>query len=229
VKLLRAVSVFLTTGLMYLGLPILGWGLDGLRGFFADGPRLGYALAVAALGIGVAWQTRHGMHGVRGGKGEPGKLVRKQTVVRYALVTFLFAALAFLGFADRRSLAVTAMGEIIRWGGTTVAAAGFGLVFWSGVALGRQYSPEVTIQEDHQLITAGAYRVVRHPRYLGVMLTAVGVSLLFRSWAGLLLCPPLLGVLLDRIKDEEAVMHREFGAAWERYCRQSWRLVPYLY
>ena len=103
------------------------------------------------------------------------------------------------------------------------------LVFWSGVALGKQYSPEVTIQKDHELITSGPYRVVRHPRYLGVLLLALGAALVFRSWIGLLGYILLLGILLSRIRDEEALLRQEFGPAWEAYRSRSWRMIPYLY
>jgi protein-S-isoprenylcysteine O-methyltransferase Ste14 len=228
-KVLRAILIFINTCLMYLGIPLLGWGLGNLHGFFADGPRFLYALAVAALGIGVVWQTRYGMEGVHGGRGEVEKLVRKQTVVRYVMTLFLFASLASLPFADRRSLGVMPVGAVVRWIGVVLSAGGLLLVFWSGVALGRLYSPEVTIQKGHQLITAGPYRVIRHPRYLGVMLMASGVSLLFRSWVGLALCLPVLWVLIDRIRDEEAVLQQEFGPAWHSYTQRSWRLLPYLY
>jgi protein-S-isoprenylcysteine O-methyltransferase Ste14 len=36
-------------------------------------------------------------------------------------------------------------------------------------------------------------------------------------------------VLLWRIRDEEALMRREFGPAWEVYRRRSWRLVPLIF
>jgi protein-S-isoprenylcysteine O-methyltransferase Ste14 len=91
------------------------------------------------------------------------------------------------------------------------------------------YSPEVTVQEDHQLVTSGPYRIIRHPRYLGVLLVALGLSLLFRAWIGLGLGLLVLAVLLGRIRDEEALMRQEFGEAWEGYCQRSWRLVPYVY
>jgi protein-S-isoprenylcysteine O-methyltransferase Ste14 len=61
------------------------------------------------------------------------------------------------------------------------------------------------------------------------MLMASGVSLLFRSWVGLALCLPVLWVLIDRIRDEEAVLQQEFGPAWRNYTQRSWRLLPYLY
>ncbi len=228
-RALRAGLIFLYTCLLYLGIPLLGWGLGDLRGFFAEGPRLLYSLAVVAFGIGVMWQTRHGMEGVRGGKGQAEKLVRKQSLVRYGMSLLLFASLALLPLADRRGLAVMSVGAPIRWIGAILSAAGLALVFWSGVALGRQYSPEVTIQQDHQLIATGPYRIVRHPRYLGVILMGGGVPLLFRSWIGPVLWLALLIVLVDRIRDEESLLHQEFGPAWEAYEKRSWRLIPYLY
>jgi protein-S-isoprenylcysteine O-methyltransferase Ste14 len=87
----------------------------------------------------------------------------------------------------------------------------------------------VTLQEGHRLITGGAYRFVRHPRYLGVALLAAGLALLFRSWAGLALFPVILGILLFRIHDEERLMQEAFGQEWQAYARRSWRLIPFLY
>lgn len=103
------------------------------------------------------------------------------------------------------------------------------LIFFSGIYLGRQYLAEVTIQEGHKLITAGPYRLIRHPRYLGILFITLGASLVFRTWAGLALFTLVLALLLWRIKDEEALMAREFGDAWRAYCRRAWRLVPYIY
>ena len=44
-KYLRVFVFFLSTLLLYLGLPLFGWGCDNLRGFFSLAPRLGYALS----------------------------------------------------------------------------------------------------------------------------------------------------------------------------------------
>jgi protein-S-isoprenylcysteine O-methyltransferase Ste14 len=103
-----------------------------------------------------------------------------------------------------------------------------GLIFWSGLALGRLYSPEVTIQKNHRLITDGPYRHIRHPRYLGGMIQGIGLSLLFRSWIGLALTFLFIVIVSFRIKDEEALMSREFGEEWETYCKKSWRLIPFI-
>lgn len=120
-------------------------------------------------------------------------------------------------------------GPLTRWAGLVLFGVGIALVLWSGVVLGRLYSPEVTVQTDYHLITDGPYHYIRHPRYLGGILYAVGFSLAFRSWIGIAACALALGIFLFRIRDEEALMRQEFGPAWETYCRRSWRLIPLVY
>jgi protein-S-isoprenylcysteine O-methyltransferase Ste14 len=226
---LRAVVMFLSTTLIYLGFPLLGWGLDDLQGYFSAYQRLGYAAIVAAFGLAVGCQAFGSPEGIRGGKGEKGKLVRRQTIVGAALVYLLFAAMIFMPFADRRGLGAMADSQALGWLGLALCGLGYALVFWSGLALGKQYSAHVTIQKDHQLITTGPYHYIRHPRYLGVNSLAIGVSLVFHSWIGLALSVLVLGLILSRIADEEALLRKEFGQDWETYCKQSWRLIPYLF
>ena len=100
---------------------------------------------------------------------------------------------------------------------------------WAQVRLGRQFSVQVTLQEDHALITDGPYRFLRHPRYLGIILFSTGISMIFRSAAGLGLVVLITAVLIWRIVDEETLLHRQFGEAWEVYRRRTRRLVPWIY
>jgi protein-S-isoprenylcysteine O-methyltransferase Ste14 len=166
--------------------------------------------------------------GLRGGKGIEGKLVRRQRIVKVVVILLMYVALVFLPFADRRNIGMMVENQSMRWAGLIAAGLGFALI-WSGIALGRLYSADVTIQQDHRLITVGLYRCIRHPRYLGTLLVAIGVSFLFRSWIGLAASVLFLGVLLFRINDEETLMQAEFGSDWEAYCQRSWRMIPYLY
>jgi len=228
-KYLRAFVFFLSTVLLYLGLPLLGWGFDNLRGFFSLAPRLGYALSVVLFAAAVGAQAFSGTEGIRGGKGEAAKWNRRESVVRFVLALGLYLAIIFIPFADRRGIEVISEGAVLRWLGVALGAAGYLLIFWSGLALGRQYSPEVTIQKDHRLITNGPFRWIRHPRYAGVIALSIGVSLAFRSWVGLAAVLMVTGVLIFRIRDEEELLHREFGREWEAYSRTSSRLIPKIY
>lgn len=228
-KFLRAILFFVATGLLYFGVTLLGWGLDDLRRYFSNIPRLGYALVIGLFSLAVGIQAFSSTEGIRGRKGEEGKLVFRQRIVRIVLELSLYIALFFIPFFDRRGIGVLSEGNFVRWLGVVLSALGFFLVFWSGLALGRQYSADVTIQKEHQLITSGVYRLIRHPRYLGVIALSIGVSCTFRSYIGLAASVFFLAMLIFRIRDEEVAMHKEFGVEWEDYCIHSWRLLPYIY
>jgi len=204
-------------------------GIDDLAGFFSLYPRLGYAVLVVILGLVAGYQAIDAPKGLKGGKGEAGKLVRRQSIVKVVIIFLMYVFLALMPFADRGGIGVMFEGQAMRWPGLVLAGLGFALIFWSGFALSRFYSTDVTIQKNHRLITTGLYRHLRHPRYLGGVLFAIGFALLFSSWIGLAGSAMFLGVIVFRIKDEEALIHQEFGQEWETYCKQSWRLMPYLY
>ncbi|HSB67549.1 MAG TPA: isoprenylcysteine carboxylmethyltransferase family protein [Anaerolineales bacterium] len=228
-KVLRAVAFSIATLLIYLGWPLLGWGLGRMEQFFSSSARSGYAGVVAIFSIAVGMQAYNTIEGIRGRKGVAGKLVTRQTVVRYVLELSLYLAMFFIPLFDRQSIGIFRAVDILRWIGVSFCLLGYGLIYWSGVALGRQYSADVTIQENHHLITNSIYHYIRHPRYLGIVALSIGISFVFRSWIGLLATLFFLAMLLYRIKDEESAMHAEFGAEWEAYCHRSWRLVPHLY
>lgn len=228
-RVFRMIATFLSVLAVYQCVSLLGWGLGDLKGYYALGPRLAYTLGVGAFALGGAVQAYGSLDGIRGSRGQKGKRVARQTVVSIVVVTVMYAALFFLPYADRREIATFRLGLPLRWVGVLFTSGGYVLVLWSGIALGAMYSKEVTIQEGHQLVTTGIYGVLRHPRYLGVLLLALGMTFLYRSWVGLVLTVALVPILCQRICDEEGVLDREFGAAWRHYVEQTWRLIPYVY
>ena len=52
--------------------------------------------------------------------------------------------------------------------------------------------------------------------------TMLRISLIFAC-----LAPPLS--LIKRIKQEEAMLAKEFGKEWEEYCKKTWKLVPLIW
>jgi protein-S-isoprenylcysteine O-methyltransferase Ste14 len=228
-RILRAFAFSLATIIIYLGVPLVGWGAGDPAGFFSDSARTAYAGMILLFGVVIGVQVITQPEAFRGGTEEIGRRVPRQHLVRITMVAMLYGGLFLLAYADRRGFLVMPDASAARWGGVVLATLGCGMVLWSGVSLGRQYSQEVTLQEGHRLITGGAYRLVRHPRYLGVVLITLGLSLLFRSWPGFALLPLVLGILLFRIHDEERLMGQAFGQEWQDYARHTWRLVPFVY
>jgi protein-S-isoprenylcysteine O-methyltransferase Ste14 len=226
---LRGFGSFLWTCILYAGLPLLGWGFDDLAGFFARPQLLAYVAGIAGFGMVAALQMILLPDSFHGGRGKAEKFVPRQHIVRIAVTLLLFLGLFLVPFTDRRGLLTMADASTLRWTGWVLAMLGLGLIFWSGLALGRFYSREVTLQEGHRLITGGPYRLIRHPRYLGIAVMGIGQSLLFRSWLGIGMTLLAMGVVLFRIHDEEILMQKEFGAEWEAYCRKTSRLIPFLW
>jgi protein-S-isoprenylcysteine O-methyltransferase Ste14 len=84
------------------------------------------------------------------------------------------------------------------------------------------------LEPGHELVTVGVYRVIRHPSYLGLLVSSLGWALAFRSAVGVLaalLVPPLVA----RIRAEEALLRAQFGGKYEAYCSRTSRLIPGLY
>jgi hypothetical protein len=55
--------------------PLLGWGIDDISGFFSLNQRSVYAVLVTVLGLAFGYQAFDNPEGIRGNRGEESKLV----------------------------------------------------------------------------------------------------------------------------------------------------------
>jgi protein-S-isoprenylcysteine O-methyltransferase Ste14 len=164
-----------------------------------------------------------------GGNLSPGE--REDRANRWVLMGFALIGLlsAYLpAYTDRKGF-WTLDGDAIRWLGVVLFAAGGALRIWPVFVLGRRFSGLVAIQPGHTLVTTGAYGVIRHPGYLGLLISAVGWALAFRSGVGVLLTALLIPPLLARIHAEETLLRTQFGSEYDAYCSRTWRLIPGLF
>jgi protein-S-isoprenylcysteine O-methyltransferase Ste14 len=117
------------------------------------------------------------------------------------------------------------------WIGLGVFWCGIGLRLWSFRTLGRYFTFTVQTSADQPVITAGPYRVVRHPSYTGVLLAAIGLSLLlFANWLSLLLVTAALFAGLGyRIRVEERALLVQLGDSYRHYASTRKRLVPFVW
>jgi protein-S-isoprenylcysteine O-methyltransferase Ste14 len=219
---IRVALTFLVGAVIFVLLPLVAWGLGDARGFFASPGRLAYCVAVAVLGaIGSARSPEVGRprEAARG-------TVGRQRVALLLLQIVPLALVALGPWGDRRGVGVFADAAGLRAAGVVLYVCGFLVMHRAEAHLGRLFSVQVELQQGHRLVTDGPFRLVRHPRYLGILLFLPGIALVFRSWLALALVAPVLAVLLWRIADEDALLERAFGAEWKAYARRTARLVP---
>jgi len=101
-----------------------------------------------------------------------------------------------------------------------------GLALWARRALGRNWSGRVTIKEDHELVTHGPYRWLRHPIYTGAIAAAVGSTLALGRVSGLLAIPLFMLLFTRKIRIEEQFLSQHFGERYTEYRRHTYALVP---
>jgi protein-S-isoprenylcysteine O-methyltransferase Ste14 len=111
--------------------------------------------------------------------------------------------------------------------GVVIAWCGIGLRLWSVATLGRYFQPIVHIQQGHQVVRSGPYRVLRHPAYSGLLLALLGFSLTFANLAAIVVyncC--ILAAILYRIRVEEHTLLGGLGDEYADYMRHTRRLIP---
>ncbi len=114
--------------------------------------------------------------------------------------------------------------------GLCLFTAGLILRWWAIVYLGRFFTVNVAIAEDHQLIMTGPYRYVRHPSYSGSLLIFLGFAFCFQNLFSLLaLLIPITAAFLWRIHVEETALRANFGERYAQYARETYRVIPFIY
>jgi protein-S-isoprenylcysteine O-methyltransferase Ste14 len=119
--------------------------------------------------------------------------------------------------------------SLIMAAGLAVEAMGSFLTIWARRHLGRNWSGEITIKVDHQLIRSGPYRLMRHPIYTGLLAMYAGTALVTGEWLAIIGLGMAAFAYGRKIRLEEANMKVAFGADYDAYRHDTWTVVPGLF
>ena len=111
--------------------------------------------------------------------------------------------------------------------GCLFIACGVTIRLGAVATLKKQFTLQVSMVEKHEIVERGMYRLIRHPAYLGHLVSLLGIGLVLGNWVGLtaLVVVPLAGMLY-RIHVEERALLSYFGSAYQAYARRTKRLLP---
>lgn len=119
------------------------------------------------------------------------------------------------------------------WGrlfGALAFGAGYAIVLWAMYS-NEYFSQVVRIQSErgHVAVTGGPYRFVRHPGYLGMILSMLGAVFLLDSLWGLVCFALYLGLIVTRTALEDRTLRAELPGYSEYLTHTKYRLIPGLW
>ncbi len=145
----------------------------------------------------------------------------------------LIALLILEGFSGHPlfpfALSLLPRGEALRIAGSVLTVAGLAIAFMARRTIAGNWSGNVEIKQDHELMTTGVYGLVRHPIYTGVLTMGFGTFLVAGNVAVLLFFLFLLLFFLYKVREEEELLAKHFPADYAAYSQRVKKLIPYLY
>jgi len=146
-----------------------------------------------------------------------------------ALIGFLLfvPVIMYVAAPQRMTWASFGMPEWMRWLGVVVGVLTIPVVSWVLRSLGRNVSETILTKREHEFVTAGPYRWVRHPLYTTGIALFMALGLMLASWFVLFMA--VVAALLIRllvIPAEERELIAKFGDRYQMYIGQAGRLLP---
>ncbi len=119
----------------------------------------------------------------------------------------------YLSVINLTGVSLIALGLIIRW--------------FAILTLKKSFTVNVSVSDDQILVQSGLYKYIRHPSYLGSLMSFLGLGITFNNWISLfVIFVPICFSFLYRIKIEEDVLGQAFGNKYSNYVKKSWKLIP---
>lgn len=117
----------------------------------------------------------------------------------------------------------------LRAGGLVAWMLGMVVLLWASRVMGRHLDID-GLAEDHELVTRGPYRYVRHPVYASFVAIVIGTALVFRSFVvgGLSVMLIVTGRWWANAEERLLASSEGFGGAYRAYAARTGRFLPRL-
>ncbi len=123
-----------------------------------------------------------------------------------------------------------AFGKLRTIAGAALVVAGVLFRWFAIISLGKMFTTNVSIQNEHKLKTDGLYAVLRHPSYTGSLMSFLGLGIsLGNIYSLVVVFIPVTLAFLYRIKVEEDALSKHFGEKYEVYKSHTKKLIPFIF
>jgi protein-S-isoprenylcysteine O-methyltransferase Ste14 len=148
---------------------------------------------------------------------------------RFLGYAFIVSILALLAAWLLNALDIGHMPQWVAWLGIVLALCGLFMRAWAMRSLGTSYTRTLRVAQGQHIVQDGPYRYIRHPGYLGMILTWIGASAATGNWIVLLIVFLVISAAYhNRIYHEEEMLLSKLPG-YEEYRSHTWRLLPPIY
>jgi protein-S-isoprenylcysteine O-methyltransferase Ste14 len=114
--------------------------------------------------------------------------------------------------------------------GILLFTGGFNLTYWA-MAANPHFETTVRIQHEreHRVVTAGPYRIVRHPGYAGLIITNFGSTMILGSLYGFITASATLLIVGFRTWMEDRTLAAELEGYRDYSTKVRYRLFPFVW
>jgi protein-S-isoprenylcysteine O-methyltransferase Ste14 len=147
------------------------------------------------------------------------------TMVLWVSMVLMFFSKNLSGWWHSGVLAYAAW---MGWAGVAITVLGFVITFWARFTLGGNWSSNVTIKVEHELVRSGPYRWVRHPIYTGMIVALAGTAVARDQWRGVVAVALMWVAFTIKRMKEEQFMRQTFGAHYLEYSQTTGAIFPLL-
>ncbi len=105
---------------------------------------------------------------------------------------------------------------------------GLVVTLWSRAVLGKNWSSNVALKQNHTMITNGPYAYARHPIYTGALLMGSGIVIFIGSLGILITFIVATATLVVKSLQEERMLAKRFPAKYQSYKKRVKFLVPFV-
>lgn len=158
------------------------------------------------------------------------KIGEQKLIMGFASLIF-FGAFLLPGFDDRFGWSRRTLGPEPLW--LTIVAegvvlAGYLLTYWV-MDTNSYASRTIRVEESQRVISIGPYRIVRHPMYLGAVISMLFAPLALGSYCAVPAFALIIPVVVLRLLNEEKVLRKELAGYTEFCLRTRFRLIPFVW
>ncbi len=118
--------------------------------------------------------------------------------------------------------------DIIRYNGLAVYLVFSWIQVWSFKTLGDNYSQEIMIKKNHELITKGPFKIIRHPQYLCQILLNLGATAATFSYIVGFFTLIEIPIYIMRASLEDKMLAKYFSEKFSDYKKKSGFMIPFI-